>query len=67
MGELGLEYRSLARLLQNKVTKEAFLVELERAIQHYAKRQMRWFGANKEITWISNKQEALKRAKVFLT
>mgnify|MGYP003385583424 CR=1 FL=1 len=67
MEELGLEYRSLARLLQHKTTKEAFLLELERAIGQYAKRQLRWFTANKEIIWIGSKQEALKQVKEFLT
>jgi tRNA dimethylallyltransferase len=67
MEALGLEYRSLARLLQNKITKEEFLVELERAINHYAKRQMTWFKRNKEIHWVKNKSEALKITKEFLS
>ena len=40
---LGLEYRYLARYLQNKLTKKDMLAQLELAIWHYAKRQRTWF------------------------
>jgi tRNA dimethylallyltransferase len=39
----GLEYRYLARYLQNKLDKETLLKELGLAIWHYAKRQRTWF------------------------
>jgi tRNA dimethylallyltransferase len=42
MEELGLEYRYLARYLQNKISKEKMLEELEAKIWQYAKRQKRW-------------------------
>ena len=66
MEALGLEYRFLSQLLQNKVSKEDFILGLERAIQHYAKRQIRWFKRNKDIRWITSKAEALQLAKKFL-
>ena len=66
MDALGLEYRFLSQLLQNKVSKEDFILGLERAIQHYAKRQIRWFNRNKDIRWITSKAEALQLAKKFL-
>ncbi|MDE1925373.1 MAG: tRNA (adenosine(37)-N6)-dimethylallyltransferase MiaA [Patescibacteria group bacterium] len=73
MEELGLEYKSLALLLQNKVTKEECMESLERAIQHYAKRQVRWFKRNPDIRWIKNppgsragKSEALRLSKKFI-
>lgn len=43
MERLGLEYRYLALLLQNKITKKEFLERLENEIWHYAKRQRTWF------------------------
>lgn len=43
MESLGLEYRYLALLLQNKISKKEFLEQLESAIWHYAKRQRTWF------------------------
>ena len=66
MEELGLEYRSLARFLQKKITKEEMVVELERAIPHYAKRQLRWFKRNPNIVWVESKSEALRLAKKFI-
>jgi len=74
MDALGLEYRFLSQLLQNKVPKEDFIVGLERAIQHYAKRQIRWFKRNPQIHWVSGapvsregKAEAYRLAKDFLS
>ncbi len=67
MEELGLEYRSLAELLQNKITKQEFETRLERAIWQYAKRQIRWFKRNTDIRWVSDKTEALRLAKAFLS
>ncbi len=58
MEELGLEYRYLARLLQNKLTKKAFLEELYKEIKHYSKRQMTWFRRNKKIKWFSSAEFA---------
>lgn len=40
---LGLEYRYLALLLQKKIKKDVMLIELEKAIWQYAKRQRTWF------------------------
>ncbi len=74
MEALGLEYRFLSQLLQNKVSKEDFILGLERAIQHYAKRQIRWFKRNQDIHWVSSppasragKAEAWRLAKEFLS
>lgn len=66
MDELGLEYRYLALLLQKKLSQPEFMVQLERAINHYAKRQHRWFRRNKDIHWVSGKTEALRLSKKFL-
>ena len=67
MDELGLEYRYLSALLQNKLSRKEFEVELERAIQKYAKRQMTWFKRNKNIHWVVSKAEAMRLAKGFLS
>jgi tRNA dimethylallyltransferase len=65
MEALGLEYRSMALYLQNKITKDEMIAELDRAITHYAKRQLRWFKRNQNIVWVTNKAEALRLAKEF--
>jgi tRNA dimethylallyltransferase len=59
MEELGLEYRYLARFLQNKITKEKMVKELFKEIKHYSKRQYTWFKRNKKISWFQPGDEAV--------
>ncbi len=56
----GLEYRSIAQYLQKNPpsarsggggSKKEMLVELEKAIWQYTKRQMTWFKRNKKVIW----------------
>ena len=54
MEELGLEYRSLARLLQGKITRGEMADELNRAIRKYAKRQLTYWKRNKDIEWFKD-------------
>lgn len=69
MRELGLEYRLLADLLENKINKKEFILKLEKEIWHYAKRQMTWFKRDKNIKWFNPKQtrKTDKIVKMFLT
>ena len=69
MEDLGLEYRYLARYLNGSLDKETMLVELEREILHYAKRQLTWFKSNKEIRWIplGDVESAKQLVAAFLT
>lgn len=55
MHALGLEYRYLALLLQNKITKKEFLEQLESAIWQYSKSQMKYWKRNEDIRWISGR------------
>ena len=57
--EFGLEYRWIARYLQNKIEYKDMVEELQKDIQSFSKRQMTWFKRNKCIHWIE-KQEILK-------
>ena len=66
LDDLGLECRYIARFLQNKITKEEMLDELERAIWRYAKRQDTWFKRNKKIHWVKNCKEAARLTEKFL-
>jgi tRNA dimethylallyltransferase len=59
MEELGLEYRSLSRLLQNKITRKEFEEELFRDIRRYAKKQMMYWKRNAEIKWFDPKKKVL--------
>ncbi|MEF8847244.1 MAG: tRNA (adenosine(37)-N6)-dimethylallyltransferase MiaA [Candidatus Paceibacterota bacterium] len=64
--EFGLEYRWIARFLQDKVTKEEMKESLQKDIEQFAKRQMTWFKKDDRIHWVENKQEAEELAKNFL-
>lgn len=64
--ELGLEYRALAEHLRGKTTKDGMMIHLERAILHYARRQMVWFRKNKKIRWIQSPHDATRLMEKFL-
>ncbi len=66
MHELGLEYKFLGLYLEEKITKNELLEQLERAIYKYAKRQKTWFKRNKDILWVKSKTEALQKARRFV-
>lgn len=58
----GLEYRYVALMLQDKLSREAMTEELETAIWHYAKRQLSFLRrlerSGLPIRWISTPEEA---------
>lgn len=56
MENLGLEYKYLALFLQNKITKEQMIAELQNKIWQYAKRQIAWFKRDKDIIWIKSEE-----------
>jgi tRNA dimethylallyltransferase len=49
--DLGLEYRYAALLLQEKISKEEMMEQLENEIARFSKRQMVWFKRNNKIKW----------------
>jgi tRNA dimethylallyltransferase len=51
--KFGLEYRDIAQYLQHKTTKQEMILNLEKNIRAYAKRQMTWFKRNNQIMWFS--------------
>ena len=55
---LGLEYRFLGLYLEQKLSKEDMLAQLELAIWHYAKRQRTWFKRTKAINWFDPTKKA---------
>jgi tRNA dimethylallyltransferase len=64
--DLGLEYRWVGQYLQNKITKDEMIFDLEQSIRQYSKRQMTWFKRNKNIHWIKSLEEAKKLTKAFV-
>ncbi len=65
MEELGLEYRYLARYLQNKISKKDMLSQLETAIGQYAKRQMTWWRRDKTIQWFNSEDYRVIQNTVY--
>ncbi|MBI5003478.1 tRNA (adenosine(37)-N6)-dimethylallyltransferase MiaA [Candidatus Kaiserbacteria bacterium] len=68
MEALGLEYRSLARFLQGKITRPEMEAELNRDIRRYAKHQLSYWKRNTEIKWIkpSQHETALRTIRKWL-
>jgi len=64
--ELGLEYRFVAQYLQGNITHQEMSTKLQKAIEHFAKRQMTWFKRDNRIHWVKNYQEAEKLVKKIL-
>jgi tRNA dimethylallyltransferase len=62
----GLEYRWLARYLQDTITRTEMRDGLLRDIIAYSKRQMTWFRRNSDIQWISTPAQASRLATSFL-
>lgn len=62
----GLEYRCLAKYLQNKINRQEMMNCIQKESEHYAKRQMTWFKRDKRIIWIKNYQDAEKKVKAFI-
>lgn len=65
MEALGLEYRYMARHLQNLITHNEMVAQLESEIYKYAKRQMTWFNANKKIQWFDAKDRGQALTTLF--
>ena len=61
-------YRHMADFIQGKMDWEQTLVLLKRDTRRYAKRQMTWFGADREIRWLEADQwpKAIEWIEAFL-
>ena len=68
MNELGLEYRSLARLLQKKITRLQLEQEVISDNWRYARKQLGYWKRNKDIVWFDPKATTKieKRVRVWL-
>ena len=57
-------YKELFESFDGKISLETAIEHIKRDTRHYAKKQLSWFGRDKEITWFSpNQEEAIS---VFL-
>jgi tRNA dimethylallyltransferase len=64
--EFGLEYKFVAQYVQNKISYQRMIDEIQIESEHYAKRQMTWFKRDKKIRWVKNLKEAEKLVKKFI-
>jgi tRNA dimethylallyltransferase len=62
----GLEYRWIARYLQNKINYQEMVEKLQKDSEHFAKRQMTWFKKDKRIKWIPLTQDSYKWSKKLI-
>ncbi|MDZ7725987.1 MAG: tRNA (adenosine(37)-N6)-dimethylallyltransferase MiaA [Candidatus Campbellbacteria bacterium] len=69
MDELGLEYRYLAKYLQNEMTYEEMKEKLETEIYQYSVRQLRWFRRDNRIKWFTPEEndQIQEEVRKFLT
>jgi tRNA dimethylallyltransferase len=64
--ELGLEPKYISYFLQNKLSYNEMINQLEKETIKYSKRQMTWFNRDKSIRWIKNKKQAIKLVRSFV-
>ncbi len=62
----GLGHRQLGLHIQGKISLEEAVELIKRDTRRYAKRQLTWFRRDKQILWVKNEAEAVRKAKVFL-
>lgn len=65
--EFGLEYRFVAQYLQNKLTYQEMINNIQKESEHYVKRQITWFKRDKRICWVKTEKEAKKITDNFLS
>jgi len=64
--EFGLEYRFVAQYLQGETPWKEMAEKLQKAIEHFAKKQNTWFKRDERVKWIKSYYEAQKIIKDFL-
>ncbi len=64
--EFGLEYRWIARYLQDKIKYSEMLKMLATDIKKFSKRQRTWWRGDERIHWIKNYKEAEELTRSFI-
>ena len=61
-------YHQILRFLDNRLTEDEMVAEIQQKTRNYAKRQLSWFRNDKSIRWFSKNEraEVLKEARIFL-
>jgi len=58
-----LGYKQMVQFLSRKIEWKGALKQMKRDTRHYAKRQLTWFKADREVQW---RDESIDRQKIFL-
>lgn len=61
-------YKEMFRYIEGEITKDEAIKEIQKNTRHYAKKQMSWFGKDKEIAWFNpdNETEIIGHIKQYL-
>ncbi len=62
----GIGYKQIGLFLRDKLSKQEAIDLIKRDTRHYAKRQLTWFRRDKNIHWITNRNQANRLTKQFL-
>jgi len=62
----GLGYKEVVEFLEHKVTKLEMIETIKIETRRYAKRQLTWFRANKDITWLDGQAETEENVKLIM-
>jgi len=62
----GLGYKEVVEYLENKITKEEMIEKIKMETRRYAKRQLTWFRANKNIIWVDGLGNVQNNIKIIL-
>lgn len=59
-------YREAIRHLQGEMTFDEMLESIQRETRRYAKRQITWFGADREIIWVDSSVEFVRITRMIV-
>lgn len=62
----GMEYRFVAKFLQQKISREQMISSIQKANEQYVKKQMMWWKNDPKIHWVESPIQASKLMKKFL-
>ncbi|MCM1125042.1 MAG: tRNA (adenosine(37)-N6)-dimethylallyltransferase MiaA [Lachnospiraceae bacterium] len=61
----GLGYKEILNFLEGACTLEEAVYQIKRNTRHFAKRQLTWFGRERDVLWINKKDYGYSDAKIL--
>ena len=59
-------YKEVKKYLDGELNKEEMIEKLKMETRRYAKRQLTWFRANKELIWLNGRDDVLENVNKIL-